>query len=135
MTTMSLQSVEATIYNRIATDTAGAAVRAVATVIPNTKLVTPFTFPLVVFHPGPMSISSADQMGELTTWWWCYEGGADLYMTTTILALIAKAFTRDSIPYGEMHVSAVSQPLRDSQVGAWGRNIRLTYTRRGGIYV
>lgn len=133
MTTYPIHEVEADMYAWLATDPAGTAVRALATVIPAGALRAPIAAPTVAWRSG--ALSAVGNITLLSGAWWVYVAHDDAFTQARILDAIAAAYPRGALAYGSTETGAYSQRVYDTTLGAWARSITIQYTRRGPTYV
>ena len=130
---MNALTVQQAQYARLATDAAGASLRAaVAGVIPALDLDKPLPGDLfLAFRARPVGGQSHD-MRPVVSEWWVYDvrsqGTARIDST---IALIQAAYPRTALAYAETVITQIGQPAIDAALNRLTRFVQLTSYTRG----
>lgn len=126
-----LQSLYGWMYTRLESDAAGAAVRALARIIPAHDLdldalpVAPFA----AFRQGAVG-GMTDQMRIPSATWWVYDAPTKgTWWINGITAAIEDAYPRLARPDGEFSVG-IGQPIEDTALNMTGCPVTLYFYRR-----
>jgi hypothetical protein len=141
--TLDLQVTTVGLFDRIAVDAAGSAVRALLglddpasllpTIIPAARLAArPLPpAPFLAWRGGAVGGESLE-MRRITGVWWAYDLPIQGYARiNAVLAALEAAYPQDAIPWGRVRVTAIGQETDDRSLGGLlTRSLHLTYTRR-----
>lgn len=142
---MDYAAINAALYNRVATDTAGSTVRALLGALDTGKAVFQFdklktyagggaVLPWLVWRPGDATGTSGE-MQEIGGSWWAYSsqllGTKRLFDIRSALETLYGAPGRFGIAAGRVTVTFRGRPFEDATLGnIYGAETRLVYTRR-----
>lgn len=139
--TLPLASITGALWSRIATDAAGAGVRALLTaggVLTGAQVeggvealaalgVTP---PFAVWREGVVA-GAGDVMRRVTGAWWVYVPNADTRAQALIIEAIEGAYPLDAVALGRTEVGPIGQAAPDGAMGGlWARPVTISYSRR-----
>lgn len=140
---MDYAAVYSALYDRAATDSAGAAFRAtLGALFPATDLAqwreptTPGRPARVwaVWRPGAIGGASGD-MRPVGASWWLYDdperGNTRINTALSALEALYGIGARDAIPFGRLRVTFIGPTFHDDALGLTGREVRIVYDRRG----
>lgn len=131
-----LSTITASLWSRIATDSAGSAVRAL---LSSTSAVytaaqaeggTPGTPPFLVWREGPVA-GTGDVMRRTFGAWWVYVPRADTRLQAQIIEAIETAYPQNAIADGMTEIGPIGQAAPDGALGGlWARPVTVSYLRR-----
>jgi hypothetical protein len=126
------------LYQRLASDPAGAAARATLPggVFTADAFLTPLSGAVQVpdgafalWRSGVVTGESGN-IRRTTGAWWVYAAQGQEYQIATAIAAIEAAYPRDAVAYGLTTIGPIGQSFYDSTLGVSGRAVTVNYTRR-----
>lgn len=139
MTIFDLQAVTALLYNRIAYDAAGAAVRAILgagspSVIPASQLRAGLAYPdrpFIAFRAGAVGGATLD-MRLVSATWWLYDDMVQGHgRINSIIQPLQAAYREGAIPFGRVEIASIGAEIPDQSLDLAARSVQLAYYRRG----
>lgn len=129
--------IAASLWSRIATDSAGSAVRALLTSggVLTAASVEGGIFnlpdpPFVVWREGVVA-GTGDVMRRAFGTWWVYVPRADTRLQNQIIEAIEAAYPWDCIADGRVEIGPIGQAAPDRALGGlWARPVTVSYLRR-----
>lgn len=137
---MNYATINANLYNRVATSTAGATVRALAGGASSIferaglKNVNGRVFPWLVWQEIDVGGESGGMRPMFGSWWIYVSENGNAYQLLTISSALEALYgapNRLSIAEGSVGVVHISRAIESKAPIALGMEVRLSYTRRG----